>query len=191
MADPQHEEELDAMDRLTVRLYRAGFLISALALIGAGLMQVFSAQQPGLLPAGAVSGGWVAIAGGVALSVGNMHLYSKQIRWIIAQSSWVGLLLMLAAALLGLGKVGFFAGLGFVFVCISALALKERLCFRIPGLRLVPALLALSLLPLLLRHGSSAGVLLGLAGVIQLVLFVAKVRMPLHFDIGDKSAYQV
>jgi uncharacterized integral membrane protein len=33
--------------------------------------------------------------------------------------------------------------------------------------------------------------LLTVAGGLYLVLSIAKLRMPLHFDVGDKSKYQV
>ena len=55
----------------------------------------------------------------------------------------------------------------------------------------MPVLLALSLIPLLGRWDLAAALLLGLSGLIYGAMAVAKTRMPLHFDIGDKSRYQV
>ena len=67
----------------------------------------------------------------------------------------------------------------------------EQFCFRIPGLRLVPLFLATSLIPLLAGKVAFAGALLLLSGVIYSALAFAKWRMPLHFDVGDKSKYQI
>ena len=116
---------------------------------------------------------------------------------MIGASAWLGASLSFVGAATS-GALSHWvshAGLGFLFVALSALALKERFCFRIPGLRLVPLLLALSLIPLLLDQGATSGqneggagivaaALLAPAAVVYGLLAIAKVRMPLHFDIG-------
>jgi uncharacterized integral membrane protein len=48
-----------------------------------------------------------------------------------------------------------------------------------------------SLVPLLVGPEQIAGGLLVLAGLVMAWLSIAKWRMPLTHDIGDKSAYQV
>ena len=186
MADPHHEEPLDGLDRLTVRLYRTGLSASAL-----GLCSLAAALVSGRTDVAAVAE-WTVVAG-VAVSVSCMHLYDKRIRWVIGSSAWVGALLLVAAGTRPDVWAWWVhhAGLGFVFVSLSAFALKEQFCFRIPLLRGVPAFLALSLVPMLAGAALPAAVLLGLAGLVTGRLAWAKSRMPLHFDIGDKSAYQV
>ena len=118
-----------------------------------------------------------------------MHLYAKQIRWFIGVSGWFGAILLVASR--GETLLLHTAGLGFLFVALSGYALKEQFCFRIPGLRLVPLFLAGSLLPLLFGKPLFAGIPLLLSGLIYSALVVAKWRMPLHFDVGDKSKYQI
>lgn len=184
MADPQHVPELDGFDRLTVTLYRSGIALCAGAL--------------GLLALGAHRGwspavGHGAVLAAAALAVLNLHLYDKRVRWVIHGSTWLGALLSFAGAVTE-GAVAHWvshAGLGFLFVTLSALALKERFCFRIWGLRAVPALLALSLVPQLADRPWLTVGLLAPAALVYAALAVAKVRMPLHFDVGNKSAYQV
>jgi uncharacterized integral membrane protein len=179
MADPQHIAELDRFDRGSVRVYRAGLIVSA-----AGLL-LFAAAEIGWLDP--VLARWVVCVG-AALSIANLHLYVKRIRAVIVVAGWTGLILLLAPVpfpLVGL------AGLGCIFVSLSGFALKEQFCFRIPFLRAVPLLLATALLPLALGPAPVAAVLLAAAGVLYAILAVAKLRMPLHFDIGDKSKYQV
>lgn len=185
MADPHHIASLDAHDVRTVRLYRAGLVVSAFALVVGGALAVMNPER---LPLA-----WVGVFAGAALSAGDMHLYDKRIRWVIGGAGWLGGVLMLLGGALG-GLAGHWvghAGLGFVFVTLSGFALKEQYCFRIPFLRVVPLLLATGLIPLLARQGIPAGLLLGLAGGLYGALALAKLRMPLHYDIGDKSAYEI
>ncbi len=184
MADPDHVPEMDAFDRLTVALYRAGLLAQA-----SGIGVVVASEL------GAVSrplAGHLMLAS-VALSVGNLHLYDKRIRWIIVMAGWVGAVLTAAASTApdGLEALFHYGGLGFLFVVTSALALKERYCFRLPGMRLVPAGLALGVFTGLAGLGEVTAGLLGLCGLLVGLLAGAKLRMPLHYDIGNKSAYQV
>ena len=186
VADPHHREALDSFDRLTVRLYRTGLSLGALSLIGAGC--VFGLGADSATAHGVV---WGGVALGAALASTSMHLYAKRIRWVIATSTTLGLVVMGLAGGAAGHPVVFHAGLGLVFVAYSAWALKEQFCFRIPGLRLVPLFLAASLVPLLVGPSVAAGVLLALAGLVMAWLSLAKWRMPLTHDIGDKSAYQV
>ena len=185
MADPHHVPVLDSFDQFTVRLYRTG-----LSLAAGGLAWATVALIAGRSPVWA----WMCVVLGTALAVLNVHLYDKRVRWVIQTAAWTGALLQLVAA----GPVpevvahwAFHAGLGFFFVSLSGFALKEQFCFRLPALRLVPLLLATSLLPLVAGVPQAAGVLVGLAALIYVALAVAKVRMPLHFDVGDKSKYQI
>ena len=186
VADPQHIEKLDGFDRLTVRLYRAGLSVGSVSLITGGVVFASGLASD---PARAVVWGGVAL--GAALCATSMHLYAKRIRWVISLSTALGLVVMGVAGGAAGHALTFHAGLGLVFVAYSAWALKEQFCFKIPGLRLVPLFLAGSLLPLLVGPEPVAGGLLVLAGLVMAWLSIAKWRMPLTHDIGDKSAYQV
>ena len=184
MADPHHVPELDAFDRLTVVLYRAGIGVGALSM--------------GLVALGAWQGwppwvGQFSVLAATALLVADLHLYDKRIRWVIGAAGWIGACLLFGGSVADgvLGHWVSHAGLGFLFVTLSALALKERFCFRIWGLRAVPLLLAASLIPQLLAWPRGTVALLVPASLVYGALAVAKLRMPLHFDVGNKSAYQV
>ncbi len=179
MADPHHVAALDAFDRGSVRTYRAGLTVAAVGLI------LSAAAELGLFDL--VTARWVVLVG-AALSIANLHLYVKRIRAVIVLSGWVGASLLLAPWPLPLVKL---AGMGFVFVSLSGFAVKEQFCFRIPFLRAVPLLLATALVPMRFGPPPVAAGLLGLAGLLYAILAVAKWRMPLHFDIGDKSRYEV
>jgi uncharacterized integral membrane protein len=79
-----------------------------------------------------------------------------------------------------------------VSLCLGFVAAKEAFCFRLTEgyiiAMLMPILLVLTSIGIL--HGDRAAYgLIAIAGL--LVLFnIRKVFQPIHYDIGDKSAYQ-
>lgn len=186
MADPHHVPELDGFDRLTVRLYRAGLAAAALGLVALCASLALGRGRPGAE---------LLVLAGALLAVADMHLYDKRIRWVIGLSAHVGSALWAVSAALaataGPAHVVHHAALGFVFVALSAFALKEQFCFRLPALKLVPLFLAGSLIPLLLGLDLVAAAVLAPAAATYVALAWAKARMPLHFDVGNKAAYQV
>jgi uncharacterized integral membrane protein len=195
MADTDHVSELDEFDVRTVWLYRVGISGAAIGLLlmaaeqlgQAEVMSFLGALDPVLTNGTPV----VVLCFGVALIVANLHLYDKKIRWMIQMSAWMGVLLLLGASTHTGSATSTveMAGVGFIFLCLSSIAMKEQLCFQLPGLRLVPLLLVLSLIPMLTKLAVAAGALLGAVGVLYLSLAIAKLRMPLHYDIGDKNRY--
>lgn len=188
MADPHHVEPLDRFDISTVRAYRVGLVLCALA---TGALAASLLWLPALVTFARFS---VLLA--AALVVLNLHLYDRTLRYIISASGWISaLLIVLSSVIAPFGELpsslASDAGLGFAFVVFSAVALKERYCFRLPLVVAVPALLALSLVPLLAGLMLPTAALLGLAAAVLSLLAGAKLRMPLHYDIGDKRHYQV
>ena len=184
MADPHHIEELDSFDRLTVRAYRTGLFLSSAGLIACGIHLTIAGIAALFLLLPVI---------GCALAVANMHLYDRRVRWFIGVNGWIGLCLVATGASLAPPVAPWVtgAGLGFVFVALSGFALKEQFCFRIPGLRLVPLFLASATFLHVSPNPWTAGPPMILAGAVMLTLSIAKTRQPLHFDIGDKSRYQV
>ena len=183
MANPEYKETLDRLDQVSVCLYRAGISFFALSLL------MLSAILSGMLPAleGYDSLTLLAICISSALSAANLHVYSKHVRAVICWSAWIGILLMLSDA----SESRVWLSLGFLFVTFSGIALKESFCFKVLGLKLVPVLLALSTFSLWLEQPWGGSVLLALAGLVMGYLSIAKWRMPLHFDIGNKANYEI
>ncbi len=186
MANPEHTPDLDGFDRFTVSLYRMGIFGTSIAVLW--LMATLTGDMQSL-PAVLV------LDASIALCALNMHLYDKHVRWFIATTASLGLLLQLfsqlGAADSALSHLLLHAGLGFIFVAQSGFAMKEQFCFRIPGLRLTPIFLAVAVFAMFGGKPLIAVPFLALAGGLGMVLAIAKVRMPLHFDIGDKSRYQI
>lgn len=180
MADPDHVPELDAFDRFTVRAYRTGLGVATLGVTALGIE---------VLVRGTHLASVVVLLGSL-LAAADLHLYDKRIRWLIGAFAHLGSFGLVLVGLSG-APILHWAALGCLFVVLSALALKERFCFRVPGLRAVPALLALSLVPAVFGAPSLQAALLLAAAVPLALLTVAKLRMPVHFDIGNKAHYQV
>ncbi|MCF3099511.1 hypothetical protein EHZ86_20160, partial [Aeromonas australiensis] len=81
--------------------------------------------------------------------------------------------------------------LGAALATLAGLAFKEQFCFAIPGIKLVPVLLPLLWLLEWWRVELAAALVALVCGALLTLLALAKWRMPLHFDIGDKGRYQI
>ncbi|MGR5092756.1 DUF2301 domain-containing membrane protein [Vibrio maritimus] len=183
MANPEHKEQLDAIDKISVCLYRAGISLFSIAMLVMAALSyegiaILSHASPLDLPSY-----WLTLTAS-ALCAANIHVYDKFIRSVIAWSSWIALLLAVVSAPLWLT-------LGFCFVTFSGIALKESFCFKVPGLKLVPVCLVIAVLCIALNKLVVLCVLFTAVGLVMGYLSVKKWQMPLHFDIGIKANYQV
>ncbi|WP_339137992.1 MAG: DUF2301 domain-containing membrane protein [Candidatus Electrothrix sp. GW3-4] len=186
MATPEHTPEMNSLDNMTVALYRTGLTIASVSALIYSIEQLISVQILGAfyLP---------VFAAGIALASADVHLYDPKFRWFFPFVSWIGFIILafaytlkgttpLADTLANLSLALFYVGAGMF-------ALKESFCFRIIGLPLVPLFLCGSILNRLLGSSSAETYFLLPAALLLTWLCVAKWRMPLHFDIGDKSLY--
>ncbi|MGR5245493.1 DUF2301 domain-containing membrane protein [Vibrio sp. PNB23_22_6] len=180
MANIEHQETLDSLDKLSVCLYRLGISLFALTLMALSMV-VYGAFLQGYQ--WTITG--ICVAG--ALSAANVHIYSKRVRVVICWSSWIGLVLLAS----DFERSLVWLALGFIFVTFSGIALKESFCFKVPGLKLVPVLLAIATFSIWYELSTFAALSLLIAGVIMGYLSILKWRMPLHFDIGIKDNYEV
>lgn len=168
MADPHIQSPMDFWDYLTVIIYRSGFIIATLMIF---LLPYQSEQaQKGLLVAGTMLGS-------------SLHLYLKQFRLIFQFAAWIGLL----CAIFNLPSLAF----GAILLVIGGLSYKEYFCFRIFGLNFQPILVGILWFAVLFEQTILIQILSGICGLLLLILTIQKWRMPLHFDIGDKSKYQI
>ncbi|ANO33062.1 hypothetical protein A6E01_07510 [Vibrio breoganii] len=184
MANPEHKEHLDGLDKISVVSYRSGitlFALSLLALFSAELLCVLEMETAPLLREWSIK----CIAVSAALSAANIHVYDKKVRALIAWSSWLGLALFIVL------PTKEWLYIGFMFITFSGIALKESYCFKVKGLNLVPLLLISSVLVLWMKEPTILAPLAGLSGFIYAVLAIEKWKMPLHFDIGKKASYEI
>ncbi|KLV07857.1 MULTISPECIES: DUF2301 domain-containing membrane protein [Photobacterium] len=169
MADPQIQCQLDAIDKLTVILYRSALTA------GSGLMSV-AAWENDFAATGLIMAALIATT--------TVHIYDKRFRWLILGSA-------LFATLWQLSGLWAPLGLGAALFAFSALAVKEYYCFKLKVLLITPLVLAgfwaglvLSIPQLMIACSMAGAILLAVAAF-------SKWRMPLHYDIGDKSRYEV
>jgi uncharacterized integral membrane protein len=186
MATPEHTPEMNSLDNMTVALYRTGLTIAAVTALIYSIERIIGVQLLGIfyLP---------VFAAGIALASADVHLYDPKFRWFFPFVSWIGfIILAFAYTLKGTSPLADTLAdlsLGFFYVGAGMFALKESLCFRIIGLPLVPLFLCGSVLSRLLGFSAAEPYFLLPAALLLTWLVIAKWRMPLHFDIGDKSLY--
>ncbi|HBV76684.1 MULTISPECIES: DUF2301 domain-containing membrane protein [Vibrio] len=171
MADIHFEEKLDRIDYATVAVYRSCFLLSAIAiaLLGFGLEQY---GVPLLIVSALIASACV-------------HLYDKTIRWFIQSSALFAVCLLIANLFTPIA-----VGASLAVWC--GLSIKEYYCFRIRLIRITPLILILFwvcfALPIWLPVFYLAA---GLSAVLLFTIGIAKLRQPFHYDIGDKSKFQI
>ncbi|QGM80315.1 DUF2301 domain-containing membrane protein [Otariodibacter oris] len=168
MADPHIKSPMDSWDYLTVILYRMGFVLSTIMVA--------------LIPYKADIAQYGLLVGGVMMA-SSLHLYMKSFRFLFQFALWVGLL----CQIFNLPELA----LGAVFFTLGGLCYKEYFCFKVIGLNFQPVLLAILWFAIVLEWQIAVIVLSAISALLLLVLSVQKWRMPLHFDIGDKTKYQI
>lgn len=168
MADPQIKSPMDAWDYLTVMIYRCGFVLATLMIFL--LPYHADIAQQGLLITGVMLAGCV-------------HLYLKSFRLFFQFAAWIGLL----CAIFGWPLLA----TGAMLLVIGGLSYKEYFCFRIFGLNFQPIFTALLWFALAFQAALIVQILSVIIGVLLALLSIQKWRMPLHFDIGDKTKYQI
>lgn len=190
MEEGKRSEALDGIDRGTVIVYRLGIGLCGILLLLMAFPQFHEASKNNLLPLLALASGLMAACA---------HMYIKFIRWFVVSATWLGLALYPVANLWFPEPLIYFFIQGLFYTTLCGVVFKEGLCFAIPGLKLTPLFLVVAVFafwntPLNFNiewlHGVYFPAQLG-AGILYSILAIAKWRMPLQFDIGDKSVYQV
>lgn len=199
MGDTAHFQELTKHDRVTVVLYRVGIVLATLCLSGLA----FGANLPVAGPDGRLRLAGVVLTGlfaSVGVSVFFIHLYMSSFHRGLKRMYVVAVACF--AALLALGGGNPAATVGATWygpllliplsLCLGFVTAKEAFCFR-----LFEGYLIAMALPVFLA-ATAAGLMRGpqvqnglMVLAVLLMLFTArKVFQPIHYDIGDKTAYQ-
>ena len=203
MGDYQQFQPLTKEDRITTLLYRTGiFLSSVLIAIAA-----FIAVSPGMHDWPLIYTGLgadiiiVSLYFSVGLSVFFIHLYIGKFHRILKKIYYLSLFCLALMFLLGKGSPASMlsslnpAGALLLIplsLCLGFITAKEAFCFKL----LEGYLLGLVMPAYLFFYGlgllDQKAAIYGLALIAAMLVFFMfrKVFMPLHCDIGDKSAYQ-
>ncbi|MBC7006519.1 hypothetical protein BIZ37_28595 [Photobacterium sp. BZF1] len=169
MADPHIQSELDTLDKLTVLLYRTALTAAA------GIMSIVAWE---------IEVGTTALVITAILATTTVHIYDKRFRWLILGSALFAVIWLLSGLWTPLA-------LGAALFSFSALAVKEYFCFQLKPLLLTPLALA-GFWFCLVFNQAQISIAFSMTGAILLaVAAFSKWRMPMHYDIGDKSKYQI
>ncbi|WP_432455640.1 MULTISPECIES: DUF2301 domain-containing membrane protein [unclassified Agarivorans] len=181
MANTEHQENLDSIDKLSVLSYRLGWLVLAFAFAWAAYSGIYqhAIRQPLWLLAAACS-----------LLAHNLHIYSKSIRYLVQACGWAALWLSLLFYLWHWPLLASLA-MGAFYVVVSALVYKESFCFDLGLLRWLPTVLLADWLIYLSPWSQLRLPLLCFISIGCVIIAYQKLKQPLHFDIGKRSNYQL
>ncbi|MCQ9124658.1 hypothetical protein BKG91_05955 [Rodentibacter caecimuris] len=168
MADPHIQSPMDIWDKITVIIYRLGFIIAAFSIL-------LLTWLPSLAE--------ITVLIAAICCASSLHIYLKHFRLTFQFATWLGLV----CYILGWHELA----LGGALVTLGGLCFKEYFCFRVPLLNLQPIFVAILWFAWVFEGGIITRILSIIVGMLMLLLAIQKCRMPLHFDIGDKTKYQV
>jgi len=207
MGERNFYQPLTREDQITVVIYRAGIFLSTLivcllavlaakAVFGSGLQ-----DYPFFVSRFGISAILLLLYFSVGLSVFFIHLYVGKFHRILKKIYYAAVFCLAILFVIGDGNpaVPIMASQPLatllllpISLCLGFVTAKEAFCFQlIEGYILavlMPACIFFYSVGALPQRGAAAGLLL-ITSMLVLFMF-RKVFMPLHYDIGDKSAYQ-
>ncbi len=202
MGERAFYQSLTKQDRITVVLYRAGIVLSTAIICLFAFLAVRGVQDipsPASGPGGMLL--LVALYISVGLSVFFIHLYIGKFHRILKKIYYVAVACLIALFVIGNGnpvaplmKGPHLSALLLLplSLCLGFVTAKEAFCFRLlEGYVLafiMPAYIFYYALGLSTSRGTMIGI--GIVAFLLLLFCLRKVFQPLHYDIGDKSAYQ-
>lgn len=203
MGDYQQFQPLTKEDRITTLLYRTGIFLSAMLIA----IAAFIAISPGMRDWPLIYTGLganiiiVSLYFSVGLSVFFIHLYIGKFHRILKKIYYLSLFCLALMFMVGKGSPASMlsslnpAGALLLIplaLCLGFITAKEAFCFKL----LEGYLLGLVMPAYLFFYGlgllDQKNAVYGLALIAAMLVFfmIRKIFMPLHCDIGDKSAYQ-
>jgi uncharacterized integral membrane protein len=206
MAEKEVFQPLTLWDKVSVILYRAGILISSLLLFAGGVILVFSFDKSSWLTLEiknerAFLFFLLCLYLSVGISVATIHLYAKRFRRLIRFLYLTSVFAFLVILFLSAGLPGHFImknPLGALLLMplagtLGFIAMKEAFCFRLFEGYLLAILLPFFVFILFVKvlSPSLTGAFLVFIGLMMCYFCWRKFKIPLAYDIGDKSAYEV
>ncbi len=84
---------------------------------------------------------WFVLWGGfsVLLLAANLHIYDKNIRYILVTSAWLGVWLV-SLSFISSGQVITHLSLGALLICCAGVSYKESFCFSLMIVKINPLL---------------------------------------------------
>ena len=193
------EFTVTSQDRLSVVLYRTGLTTAAIAFGLGTLLALLGTNQPSLFPVLDLL--FVVFCAALGLSLWTIHIYLKplhlalQLFWGLGCATALSIFLTQSQPLMTSLYPPFaleLVGVGFVFVSLTGLFVKEAFCFNRPQAKalivLVPILLLghwLGALSIPIEKG-----LLGAWAIVFLWFVLDKDMQSIPPDLGDKTVFE-
>ncbi|RME62402.1 MAG: hypothetical protein D6778_11245 [Nitrospirae bacterium] len=205
MQSHEPAQPLTLYDRVSVIIYRAGIVVFSLLVLAGGIAMVLFLDKLTWKditlrdrPTHIVY--FLSLYIAIGVSVGTIHLYAKRFRKLIrflyltALAGGVVLFIISGGSPLSfvlrnpLGPILLLPLAG----TAGFIAMKEAFCFRFVEGYLLAIILPTVLLIMMLRSFSPSltGAMIVFTGFLLLYLSWHKLRMPIGYDIGDKSLYE-
>ena len=203
MGTYQQFQPLTKEDRITTIFYRTGIIISTVLITIAAFLAMRTAISPDLLAQPLIYSGFganiiiLSLYFSIGLSVFFIHLYIGKIHRMLKNIYYLSLCCLALMFIFGKGSPASMPPAGALLLiplslCLGFVTAKEAFCFKLlEGYLLgmiMPAYLFFYGMGLLDQKNAAFG-LVFIDALLVLFMF-RKVFMPLHCDIGDKSAYQ-
>ncbi len=192
-------QPLTTGDKITVILYRSGIVFTALLFILSSAVLVLLQEETFTIPHLFHSITLILLYLSVGLSVFFIHLYVGKFYRFLKKIFYTALFGLLVLTILGGGSPAFpfFSNNLYMLLllplsgCLGFVTAKEAFCFRLREGYLILFTLPLYIIFFSFHLFSLQGAIIGILAITFLItLFtLRKVFMPLHSDIGDKSAY--
>ena len=201
MGSEQVFQPLTREDTITVVLYRAGIVMSAVIMSALAFLLMAASSNPdaGLIRPSADVLVYCLYAS-VGMSVFFIHLYIGRFKTYLKNLYFIGIGCLIVLIFIGRGSLAgvlAYGPSGALLLlplsgCLGFVTAKEAFCFKLFEGYLLAMIMPIYLLMVssssLTRTGAAYGLVLIAA---MLVIFtLRKVFMPLAYDIGDKTAYQ-
>lgn len=200
MGEREYYQPLTRWDKISVILYRAGIVLSTLFILaGAWLASSTSWSQASAFLTVSTNALVILLYAAVGMSVFLIHLYIGKFHRALKKLYYVAVIALILSFVIGSGDAaGVLIGKAYgpllllpLAGCLGFITAKEAFCFRLAEGYLLAMAMPLYLIILAFRMLTAKEAFYGLILIAALfVLFTfRKVFMPLHYDIGDKSAY--
>ena len=198
MGETNLYQPLTREDKISVIVYRAGIVMSSL-IISVFAYMLFNVHRNSMAGSMKFNIFLVLLYISIGLSVFFIHLYVSSFHRGLKKLYYVSVAALMTLFIIGNGDAfGIIVNRPYgpllllpLSGCLGFITAKEAFCFKLIEGYILALLMPLYLLLLsagiLTSNGASYGFVLI---AIMLVIFtLRKVFMPLHYDIGDKSAY--
>jgi uncharacterized integral membrane protein len=201
MGEKQEFQPLTREDTVTVMLYRAGIVLSAVFISGLAYLMITAPSQAGTVLISPIADILVyGLYASVGMSVFFIHLYVGKFKVYLKYLYFISLGCLVL--LLAIGKGSLPSALALASYspllllplsgCLGFVTAKEAFCFQLFEGYLLAMIMPIYLVLVsgsLLSHGAAVSGL-ALIAVMLIIFTVRKVSMPIAYDIGDKSAYR-